>query len=346
MTNFLYCLALLHPLLAIAGIVCGGIWVYSTIILSLLVYPAIEIIQYHFRIKMPVHMNKFTWFPKIAIYMAAFFVFVSLIVLVLDSAYGDHKNKFIWFLNCYSVGLSTGTVGITIAHELIHRNKFLDRNLGLCLLLISGYPWFFIQHIQGHHVNVATAKDCSTAKFNQNVYSFYLASISGGIKNVMKNIYSSLASRAATGRRKFNASLVSLSYVVLMLAVSVWIYLSLGWLALLAFSTQALIAIFILETINYIQHYGLEKKDVNARVMHDATWDCSSVTNFAIFNLGLHADHHSHPGKRYYELKSSTLSRQMPLGYFSMAFIALIPPLWFSVMNKRCAEKVNDVSFL
>ena len=72
-----------------------------------------------------------------------------------------------------SLGIILGSNGINVAHELGHRKKRYERILGKLLLIPSHYTHFFIEHNHGHHLDVSTPDDPSTAKYNQNLYAFW-----------------------------------------------------------------------------------------------------------------------------------------------------------------------------
>lgn len=78
-----------------------------------------------------------------------------------------------------SVGIILGSNGINVAHELGHRTSFIEKMLGKLLLIPSHYTHFFIEHNHGHHLHVSTPEDPSTAKYNQNLYSFWIQTVVG-----------------------------------------------------------------------------------------------------------------------------------------------------------------------
>jgi alkane 1-monooxygenase len=59
------------------------------------------------------------------------------------------------------------------------------------------------------------------------------------------------------------------------------------------------------------------------------------VSNWVLFNLQLHSDHHAHMRKPFEALRSVDDAPQLPAGYPAMVLVALVPPLWFAVMDQR-----------
>jgi alkane 1-monooxygenase len=114
-----------------------------------------------------------------------------------------------------------------------------------------------------------------------------------------------------------------------------------GWQGLLFWLVQAAHAVWLLETVNYIEHYGLQRREVDGRperfgVAH--AWNADHlVSNCLLANLQRHSDHHMHAWKPYASLEPLP-GPQLPGGYASCIFLAMVPPLWFRVMHPRLAQ--------
>lgn len=117
------------------------------------------------------------------------------------------------------------------------------------------------------------------------------------------------------------------------------VYYAFGIQVLIAFLGAATLGIVLLETVNYIEHYGLLRKMKNGRyeaVRHQHSWNSDHpVGRTLLFNLSRHSDHHYNGSKKYQVLRSHPSSPKMPTGYPGMMLLALLPPLWFKVMNAR-----------
>jgi alkane 1-monooxygenase len=106
---------------------------------------------------------------------------------------------------------------------------------------------------------------------------------------------------------------------------------------------QAVYGFSLLEVVNYIEHYGLKRqKDEQGkyvRVQPEHSWNSNHiVTNIMLYHLQRHADHHANPARRYQALRHFDQAPQLPSGYATMIPLALIPPLWFYVMDKKVRE--------
>ncbi|MGB8337748.1 MAG: fatty acid desaturase [Burkholderiales bacterium] len=126
--------------------------------------------------------------------------------------------------------------------------------------------------------------------------------------------------------------------------------LAFGWPATAYFFAQSAVAFVLLEDVDYIEHYGLmRKQDSNGKLESFGqahAWDSSAwLTNGVLFNLQRHAGHHMFPSKRYQALASSTNSPQLPAGYATMVWLALVPPLWRAVMHPRLDAYYNTSGF-
>jgi alkane 1-monooxygenase len=113
-----------------------------------------------------------------------------------------------------------------------------------------------------------------------------------------------------------------------------------GWIAVPVLAGIGLAAVFQLEVINYLEHYGLERRPLdNGRLErlgpHHAWDDNHLLSIWLLANLTHHADHHMRPGERYQRLGMVEGAGMLPAGYAAAFLIVLIPPLWFRIMNPR-----------
>ena len=240
------------------------------------------------------------------------------------------------------MGLMCGVIGINVGHDLGHRLNRLEQFLGEILLLTSLDTHFLPYHNGGHHLNVATPKDSATAAKNESLYTFWITSHFGSYVEAWKL-------ENATMRRK-GKSIFSLSnrmvcYSIANVILVSSIFYFFGISVLIAFLMASVMGISLLETVNYIEHYGLvrEKNEFGKYkpVRHIHSWNSDHPIGRAfLFNLSRHSDHHYNGSKKYQILESLPSSPQMPTGYPGMLVLAVIQPLWFKVMNKKL-EKWN-----
>lgn len=235
-------------------------------------------------------------------------------------------NNLEIFLLSISAGVINGGIGINVAHELIHRNNNKERTLGQVLLIGMLYPHFYIEHLLGHHKNVATELDPATSRKGENVYYFICRSI--------KHSYLS----SWTLAEKYKRTHIMYLYHFFELIYFYIIFSFAGAISILFILLQSLVAVILLEIVNYIEHYGLERKQgQNVTIMH--SWNTDKVfTNYLTFRLQRHSDHHQDSKRRYPNLRTFEKAPKLPTGYLGCVILALIPPLWKYIMHKKLSK--------
>ena len=242
------------------------------------------------------------------------------------------------------MGMLCGVFGINVGHELGHRTNLVEQTFAKMLLLTSQYMHFFIEHNKGHHKRVATHDDPSSARYGEWVYGFYFRSI----------IFSYISAWhiAAKDVRKKGKPVISIhnemiQFTLIQLSFIAIIFFYFGWLITLYYLIAAGIGIILLETVNYIEHYGLQRKQIAdgkyERALPQHSWNSDHVIGrLMLFELSRHSDHHYLASRKYQVLRHHDDSPQMPTGYPGMMILSLLPPLWFYVMNKKVKD-LRDV---
>jgi len=237
-----------------------------------------------------------------------------------------------------SVGITSGALGINVSHELIHRvNNRLEPFLGKIMLATVCYLHWAIEHVRGHHRTVATPPDPATARRGESFYAFWPRTVLGGLQSAHQIEADRLARQGKQPGRLQNAVH---RYVAIELVIAAALWWSFGFGAVLFFLAQSLVAVSLLEAVNYLEHYGMERRTLEdgryEKVKPEHSWNASHrITNYFLFNLQRHSDHHYRPNRRYQILRDFGQSPQLPNGYAGMVLLALVPPLWRWVMDKR-----------
>ena len=242
-----------------------------------------------------------------------------------------------WML---SQGIVGGILAINVAHELIHKDTTLERMAGGLLLTSVGYHGFKIEHVRGHHVHVSTPEDASSARFGQSLWHFLPRAFLRNTANAWKLEAMRMASR---GKRWWSPENELIRWSLLWLLLATGFFVWLGPMGLAFFVAQGVLAAGALEIINYIEHYGLERRRLASgryeRTTHLHSWNSDYLlSNLLLFHLQRHSDHHETPRRRYQELLHHTDSPQLPGGYASMFLLAMCPPLWFRIVNPVLAR--------
>jgi len=232
-------------------------------------------------------------------------------------------------------GVLFGAIGINVAHEMGHRRSRVFQTLAKALLLPSFYMHFFIEHNRGHHRNIGTRADPATSRHGEVLYAFWFRSLVGGWLSAWRIESHRLRNRGFWTRLLDNQmARLQLVQVVALAAVG-W---SLGAATAVAWVASALVGALLLETVNYVEHYGLTRDRLAdgryERVAPKHSWTSDHpISRALLFELPRHADHHAFAGRPYGSLRHFSDAPQLPTGYSGMILLALVPPLFMRVMH-------------
>lgn len=233
-------------------------------------------------------------------------------------------------------GMACGVLGINAAHELGHRPTKHEQLMSKLLLLTTLYMHFFIEHNRGHHKNVSTDEDPASSRYGEMLYTFFFRTITGSWLGAWKLEQVRLERKKQPVWSWQNEMLrfqVMQGALVLAIALLFGVE-TMGW-----FLGAALIGILLLETVNYIEHYGLRRQKKGAtyeRTLPIHSWNSNHpLGRLILLELTRHSDHHYMASRKYQVLRHFDESPQMPTGYPGMMVLSFFPPLWFKVMHKR-----------
>ena len=233
-----------------------------------------------------------------------------------------------------------GGVAINAAHEMGHQRAQSERWLSKVALAQTGYGHFYIEHNRGHHARVATPDDPASSRLGENIYTFHYRSIIGSLRSAWALERRRLARR---GKRAWSLRNDALNAWLMTAALFAALIAAFGIAVLPWLIGQAVIGFFLLETINYLEHYGLRRQQrpdgSYERVRPSHSWNSNSmISNVFLFHLQRHSDHHANPQRRYQALCHADEAPQLPAGYSTMVVVALVPPLWRRLMDHRVIE--------
>ncbi|MFK8015738.1 MAG: alkane 1-monooxygenase [Gammaproteobacteria bacterium] len=243
-----------------------------------------------------------------------------------------------------SHGLITTSISINAAHELIHKRRRFEQRLGSVLLSLVCYPGFQIEHLRGHHVHVSTPNDQSSARYGQSIYHFLPRAIAYNLTAAWRLERERLERKSLPILSTHNALLRGYALSALFAFA---FFAMFGGLGLTFFLGQSAVAIVTLETVNYLEHYGLRRRRNEQgkyeRTNHTHSWNSNYLlTNMLLFQVQRHSDHHEFPARRYQVLRHIDDSPQLPAGYATMMVLAWITPLWRRVMDPRVEAYYRD----
>lgn len=270
-------------------------------------------------------------------------------IALFIAAYQFTHRKMPWYNKlglAITAGIGSG-IAINTAHELGHKSDKLNRTLARISLAPSAYGHFAIEHNFGHHRWVATPEDPASSRYNESFWQFLPRTVIGGLRSAIKIETKRLARNKKGFWSKDNELLQGWAITAMLYTA---LYKAYGKKVIPFIIIQAVYGFSLLESVNYLEHYGLlRQKDNKGRFLPtrpEHSWNSNNVvTNLFLYQLQRHSDHHAHPNRPYQVLRHFEESPQLPSGYASMIVPAYIPPLWFALMNKRVvAHYKGDMS--
>lgn len=234
-----------------------------------------------------------------------------------------------------SAGVSGGIL-FTTAHELLHGTHWKDK-LGANLLLAAvGYMHWTQSHLD-HHKKVATPEDPASARRGENLYAFVCRSVWG---NLVDGYGAELRRLKRKGISLLSPQNRMVAWILCPMALMAAVFLAYGWKGLAFAVGQAAVSVVMLETVNYIEHYGLQRQKLpNGRyekVGLQHSWNASWMATSAFsFRLQRHAHHHLHAAAPYQLLRDLPDAPQLPMSYPGAMLLAACPPLHFAIMDAR-----------
>ncbi|NND52649.1 MAG: alkane 1-monooxygenase [Flavobacteriaceae bacterium] len=339
MKDLKYLAAFSIPAIAIIGISLKGIYSYATPFYAFVLLPVLELILAEDssnlkedEVEKRLNKKLFDWL----LYLNLPLVY-GLLLYSLYQITSLQLETYELIGIVISVGIVIGVNGINVAHELGHRLFSRERYLAKILLIPSLYMHFYIEHNFGHHIHAATKEDPATARYNQSVYSFWLTSTVRQYFSAWRIQKKLLVNN---NRGFFSLQNDMFWFLIIQVAYLGTLFVLFGLSGLFFGISVAIVGFLLLETVNYIEHYGLLRLKTKSgrydRVKEIHSWNSNHVIGrIVLYELTRHSDHHYKSSKKYQILDCHEDSPQMPFGYPTSMVISLIPPLWFYIMNKR-----------
>ncbi len=354
--KYTYLIVFVVPVLVVLGVRFGGAAAYLTPVVAFVLIPLLDLLVGEDRVNYTPEEEKAM--DGALYYRAVTYAFVPVYWAVLGDvvwgAIAGGWNVAEYAGNTWSMGILSG-IGIVVAHELGHKASRLEKRLAKALLHPTFYGHFTEEHNLGHHLMVATPEDPASSRLGESFWRFYPRTVIGTFR---KNLELERQRLARSGRSAFSLANETWRNVLFPVALTAaaWVagavlapeapgFLGLGSgaTAALLVVVQAVLGFSLLEVVNYLEHYGLERRRLPngkyERVTPLHSWNSNHlVTNGFLYHLQRHSDHHAWPARRYQTLRNFPEAPQLPTGYAGMILLAAVPPLWFKVMDRRVLE--------
>jgi alkane 1-monooxygenase len=277
-----------------------------------------------------------------------FFLYLQVpihIVLFISAIWITSKSDLSLLLklvNIISFGLLNSQCAL-IAHEFAHKLGRANRVSAQATLAVIGMGHFLVEHVRGHHVNVCTPEDTASAQLGESIYRFALRDLPGGVLGGLQREGQRLR---ALGKLPWSSANTVLQSYALSIVIAIILAALLGPEALVWIAIHHLSAWFALTLVTYIEHYGLLRERLASgryeAVLPLHSWNTNAgLSNVLLFNVQRHSHHHAQPMTPYQSLRDYPTAPQLPTGYFGMIVLAMIPPLWFRVMDRRAVEAME-----
>ncbi|MFN7628215.1 MAG: alkane 1-monooxygenase [Pirellula sp.] len=337
------------PVFAAIGLLWGGIWAWLTVVAVFVGVPALDaLVGCDKRAIGTTNSEQLRGASRFYSWILYLHLPVQLGLILLCGWEWSRQSVPAWVLAGWvlSVALSTGGIGITVAHELVHRKTKTERWIGRLILMTVLYMHFAIEHVRGHHKNVGTREDAATAARGTNVYAFILYTIPAQWLSAWRLELQRLKKLGFPIWSWRNEMVSFLVIQALWLAALGALF---GWGFLGVYFVIAVLSFGLLEVVNYIEHYGLERHTLPSgrleTVQEHHSWNSDHrVSRMLLFELSRHSDHHMAADRQYQTLRSKEHSPQLPSGYPGMVLLALCPPVWFWLMNPRLVLATEDAA--
>ncbi len=353
MKDLKYLIAYIAPIAAIFAIHYGGFWSPAAFYIAFVIIPFIEFLlpgsgSVENNDEAAEESRSKRVFFDILLYSNIPLLYSILYLFLIRITTADVSNLEIIGMTL-SVGVVCGVTGINVAHELGHRETWYEQTMSKILLLGSLYMHFFIEHNRGHHKNVSTDEDPASSRLGENVYAFFYRSVT---QSYVSAWHLEAERLMREGKPNFSFSNEMIWYQIIQLAFLTGVYFFFGNIALLCMIIAGIIGFLLLELVNYIEHYGLRRRKLASgryeKVLPLHSWNSNhELGRIFLYELTRHSDHHYKATRKYQILRHFDESPQLPYGYPASMLLALVPPLWFSVMDSevlKWQEKLPTLS--
>ena len=336
MKDLKYLMSYSIALMAFIGISLGGFYNYLAVVFTFIFIPILEIIVKKSNEEYTEEEKKnrlLDPFFDLLLYLNIPIVFGIFFFSLDKLAYTSSVSDIIGIILSASIVMATN--GINVGHELGHRKSIIARTCSKLLYLPCQYMHFYIEHNFGHHINVATPEDPATARYKQTLYSFWITSV---IRTYISAWKIQLKLLKVSKRNFFSIKNDMIFYTLFQISFLAFVYYNFGLYLTLLSIVMSVISFLFLETINYVEHYGLlRKKEPSGRyerVKPHHSWNSNhTIGRIVLYELTRHSDHHFKSSKKYQVLESLDDCPHLPYGYPTSILLSFIPPLWFSIMN-------------
>ncbi|MEO0789329.1 MAG: alkane 1-monooxygenase [Bacteroidota bacterium] len=345
--DFKYLLAYTLPLSAFLGFYLGGIWSFGCTYVAFVVLPILELLLPSSTENVAEHeesnRSSLRFFDYL-LYLNLPLLYIGVGLFIYQVGYGQ-PSTFEYTGYIFNLGTLIGTIGINVGHELGHRYNLTEKLIAQGLLLPGLYQHFQIEHNHGHHKHVATPADPASARSGESLYFFWFRSVIGQWRNAWQ-IQAKQMRAKGQNPLSWRNLMARFQLMNILYIVGAWYFF--GQAVGLGLLAAGIAGFLLLETVNYIEHYGLSRKKLASGryepVSPVHSWNSNhEMGRIFLYELTRHSDHHFKATRKYQILRSHDVSPTLPTGYPGCMLMALVPPVWFWVVHKQMNKEVIGV---
>jgi alkane 1-monooxygenase len=336
-----YLFAYLIPLFGILTFSTTGLLAYAGILFLYVFVPIVEQIippnTYNFNQAEKALAKEDPFYDMVLYLLVPLHIFVVYYFCVTITDSGLSTADL--FARVLMMGTILGVIGINVGHDLGHKTKEVWKQISAHILLTTALQNHFVPyHNGGHHKDVGTPADLTSADKGDNYYTFAIRSQIGGY---FKTWTLEAKRLQAMGQSPWLNSMIL--FTLLPIAFLGLIYFIFGQYVFICYFIAAVYGIAILESQNYFAHYGLRRKKLEngryERVDARHSWNSDHIIGrVLLFELTRHSDHHHIGGKAYQLLESKEESPMLPYGYPAMLILSFFPFLFKPIMSKQLEQ--------
>ncbi len=340
MRDLKYLIAYIIPAIVFASYYFGGFWSFGGFLIAFVAIPLIELFYTGSTENLTVEEEDSQLKKRLfdfILYANVPIIWFLLVYFFWTVSQGGHQW---WELVGMTIttGILLGGNGINIAHELGHRETWYERMFAKILLLPSFYMHFIIEHNFGHHKWVSTDKDPASSRYNEIIYTFFIRSSVMSYVSAWKISFDQAKRAGYSPYHLIKNPMWSYQAIQILYLGAIAFYF--GWMMLPFAIAAGIMGFLLLEAVNYIEHYGLRRKQLPSGryepVKPHHSWNSNhELGRIFLYELTRHSDHHFKANRKYQVLRHFDESPQLPLGYPASILMAMIPPLWFWYMNPK-----------
>jgi alkane 1-monooxygenase len=283
-------------------------------------------------------LEKDSYYGKVIFFAIPFYLLNFSIVCAFIA------NNKLGFMDYCGITVSMGIVSglaLAVGHEFGHKTSYRERTVGKIFLAIAGVGQFMASHATRHHVLVATPEDHASSRMGETLYHFGAKRQQPGFFRESWKVEKQRASRG--GWSVWSLKNETLQQYLMTIGLFAALTIVFGWIVLPMLLIQMYICWWYLSLIEYCQHYGMKrdlKEDGSYKLATtDHSWNTNMLaSNNLLLNFVRHSPHHSRATRWYQALRDEKQAPVLPYCYSLMFLAAMVPPLYFRLMDRRVVE--------